>query len=489
MTMDDESKRLAHMFARTKKQLFVAFYSHSMRKQICSVLLSAHIRFCLLTGIDASLLHSLHNNGNCTIIDLKDDVSRIKPYILPHAESMLDKSDAAPSVDNDDAVIWYRVHNCDPYIGMYDLFYLDAVLLHKLILSDFILNDKYIIPIFSARPTYRLSNSSVFQNRAAMIILGDGIGDFFILLPLLRRLIRRLEQNGRQIFLLLAENCLVKSIINCFFPSIRYVYVPDWHHLSLYHRWCLLSGLFADVFNLQLNGTTSRHFANHMHAYEIFKKQTGIHEPIDFDEVASWFRHVITTSTQTSEKRRINSLMEGQEDFIALQVWTGPLDKDNPRAADPHMAYELCRLCQHAGYRLANTTPYPTGRYTLPGCIQTDGLSLMGALYLVSHARMFMGIDSCMGHAASLLGIGSVTLWSRYQSPLEIYAQKLIISFRPLRNNISIVPDPPDTPIDASLVFDVVNKMMHKKIPLCDSMTYEDSQKKQGVFYSVRVKQ
>ena len=91
---------------------------------------------------------------------------------------MLDKSDAAPSVDNDDAVIWYRVHNCDPYIGMYDLFYLDAVLLHKLILSDFILNDKYIIPIFSARPTYRLSNSSVFQNRAAMIILGDGIGDF-----------------------------------------------------------------------------------------------------------------------------------------------------------------------------------------------------------------------------------------------------------------------------------------------------------------------
>lgn len=203
--MDDESKRLAHMFARTKKQLFVAFYSHSMRKQICSVLLSAHIRFCLLTGIDASLLHSLHNNGNCTIIDLKDDVSRIKPYILPHAESMLDKSDAAPSVDNDDAVIWYRVHNCDPYIGMYDLFYLDAVLLHKLILSDFILNDKYIIPIFSARPTYRLSNSSVFQNRAAMIILGDGIGDFFILLPLLRRLIRRLEQNGRQIFLLLAE--------------------------------------------------------------------------------------------------------------------------------------------------------------------------------------------------------------------------------------------------------------------------------------------
>ena len=94
-----------------------------------------------------------------------------------------------------------------------------------------------------------------------------------------------------------------------------------------------------------------------------------------------------------------------------------------------------------------------------------------------------------MGHAASLLGIGSVTLWSRYQSPLEIYAQNLFISFRPLRNNISIVPDPPDTPIDASLVFDVVNKMMHKKIPLCDSMTYEDSQKKQGVFYSVRVKQ
>jgi ADP-heptose:LPS heptosyltransferase len=111
-------------------------------------------------------------------------------------------------------------------------------------------------------------------------------------------------------------------------------------------------------------------------------------------------------------------------------------------------------------------------------------MSVYSYVYAISKLKFVVSIDSSSGHIASFYNIPSLTLWGK-TTPVK-YTDNLIIGFRPLRNNFSIVSKSEKIEnITGEFVYETLKKLLENNFNNPDKIiTYQDSLDDYNIVYT-----
>lgn len=373
-------------------------------------------------------------------------------------------------LENTYGLIYCCAETTDGVLTLYNFIFLEKLLPAGFFFYDISFNNNSIYLNFTNQ--YKKPRLQT-KRKVVALFIGDGIGDFFIINTLLHNFI--ISNNDFEYHIITYQSCLAKNIINQFYDDIKTYVLNDRAYLEIYYKYFLRSSLYYKSYNIVLNNTRFMRYINEKHIYDIYCQQLGYKSCIYYDD-HEWLLLKIKNCITEKEKEYVDNVLlfenKGQLK-IGFQFWTGPIDQSNPRCWDKENVENFIQLCKNK-YKLINLTPYPnTYSIDIP---DAQSLHIMGLLYLISQLDLIIAIDSLTGHAASMLGVPSITLWSSFQTPLRVFNEDANISIRVLRNNISIVPQHGIESIKA----DFLNAFIDHKYPQNNKtnpnwITYKDT--------------
>lgn len=155
------------------------------------------------------------------------------------------------------------------------------------------------------------------------------------------------------------------------------------------------------------------------------------------------------------ERKQANKLL------IGVQFKTDSIERSWPL----HYAEEFIMLCQHQGYEVINLAPLDLKQQ---GYYDVSHLEVVELFSVINELDAVVGIDSCCGHIAGVLGKPNLTLWGN-QKPDQVTLghQSRKVSFRTLSMNYSLVPqDRNIATIKPSLVVECLQDILNQRILL-----------------------
>ena len=371
--------------------------------------------------------------------------------------------------ENTYGLIYCQTETTDNVLSLYDFIFLEKMLPINFFYFDIFFYNNSIYLSF----TNQYKKPCLQRKRKVVaLFIGDGIGDFFILNTLLHNFI--ISNNDYEYHIITYKTCSAINIIHQFYNEIKIYELNDRAYLEIYYKYLLRSSLYCKCYNIIINNTRFMKYINEKHIYDVYCQQLGYNSGIYYDDY-EWIMSKIENCIPEKEKRYVDVLLSKNEgsNKIGFQFWTGPINQANSRCWDKQNVENFIRLCKNK-YQLFNLTPYPNiYAIDIP---DAQSLSIMGLLYLISKLDMIISIDSLTGHAAAMLGIPSITLWSSFQTPLCVFNEGTNVSIRVLRNNISIVPQHGIESINADILYDIIdNRYPQKNKTDPNWITYKDS--------------
>lgn len=208
------------------------------------------------------------------------------------------------------------------------------------------------------------------------------------------------------------------------------------------------------------------------HATEIWTRSLGTTEvPLFLDR-----SQVLISTMPQHVQYKLKELRSQGSPLIGFQFHTG----DKMRSWPTEHARKFAELCTAKGYIVLNLTPHPHMEIT-ELTVDVSFLQVTEMVQLIAHLDAVVGIDSCCGHIAGVLGIPNLTLWGLnypYASnPLG--EETCYVGFRPVRMNYSLVPKNTDsTNVSPELAFSRLIDILDGEIQLKDErITTEETMK------------
>ncbi|MHB8130952.1 MAG: glycosyltransferase family 9 protein [Mobilitalea sp.] len=270
------------------------------------------------------------------------------------------------------------------------------------------------------------------KEKPVCVFLGYGIGDFFITSSFWYELVNKYKK----ITIILGKNLISKDIFLTLFGDKCEIYeVQDYMVLEKMYKMFVDSGKFSKCYNVLF--TIYKRADIFQHYYHMFADQLYDIEVDDAYKCIGDVHDKFTGLLTVEEKNTISLIKNRTTLKIGIQFYTdGPHNWRCWGAENVQRFIELCIANNLDPYIL---TPYPKDKYELTSITDVSNLSIYSIACLIPELDYVVGIDSCCGHIASAFNIPTVTLWSR-QDPVYLDYDHIKLSFRPLRNNYSLVP-------------------------------------------------
>ncbi len=197
-------------------------------------------------------------------------------------------------------------------------------------------------------------------------------------------------------------------------------------------------------------------------AFEITNKQYAI--STDSHTIFQFFRQnfVLPTSHVLTDFKKKFRYVIGFQRCSATQP-KGITCKELP----PDVAQEFLYLCRKNQVGVVNLEPFDS--YKEQYDLDVSAMEVPQILPLMTELDLFVGIDSCFGHAAALLDVPSVTAFVTTHA-LYQYAEKY---FMPISRNYSLFPVDYIT-IKGKKLFQVVWDILTGRRQLCRDFTPQD---------------
>lgn len=215
------------------------------------------------------------------------------------------------------------------------------------------------------------------------------------------------------------------------------------------------------------------------HSYDVWVKRLNI----NIDDVYKYsdvLKNIILENISAQEKDYIDNLLEGKQ-YIGFQFFTGNQQEYYERVWDEENVMSFMKICQKNSVNVIILTPHPYK--DLSDYLNLPEMSIYSYAYAVSKLKFVVSIDSSSGHIASFYNIPSLTLWGK-TTPIKTTGD-IIIGFRPLRNNFSIVSKSENIKnIKAEFVYEVLQNLLNNNVNDPHKIiTYQDSIDNYNIIY------
>ncbi len=317
-----------------------------------------------------------------------------------------------------------------------------------------------------------------FCNNQKVLLLFGGIGDLFITFSIIQEYI--LKNFDKEIYVAnkskYANDCNKKLdfIIESFtIKKLKKLTLVNFNDYFWKYYTEVINDV-ASIFNKEKDSS------NHM-AF-LYSRFLLNYEYIDFFKYNSILNSYLLNSVEQDELIYINGIISSNMPNVGIQYFTGnKIDNDNweimlGRKWDTENVVNFFSLCKEKNINLISLNSDTFDSTLEKYC--TQKLSIAGYALLISKMNLVIGVDSSAGHIASFYDIPSITLWGK-GTPINFWSNnKYHLGYRPLRNNLSLVPVNHDiSSITANLLMEKVidiltNKFVFKK----DLITYRDTQ-------------
>lgn len=323
------------------------------------------------------------------------------------------------------------------------------------------------------------------DNTIAIIIDDAGYGDSALLLPLLRGFVKTQHLAGNPVALLhMRERSY--SIHSRFIPEAEHVRY-QWFNLDnplmgelLYNQFVEM-GTYEKCYNfIYSNFTVSKH----CHAYELAAQVLG-YEGKDMNSLYSQGDY--PDCTPFDSLSLLSSMKESGSALIGFQYFTDT-DKHiqsrfqtTTKCWSPQKAQEFVDLCNNSGLTVINLS---RTEVELQGVLDFSHLKVHEMFGIVKNLDAMVGIDSCFGHIAAVLGTKNITVWGcNYPDRFLDGNPDYDISYRPIRLNYSIADRNTDIEnISASLVHQRLMDLLADQLAVKQEViTYQDTLNNVGV--------
>ena len=263
-----------------------------------------------------------------------------------------------------------------------------------------------------------------------------GIGDYMMFFSIFCEYFK--NENPEKLFIATYENRKNENqILDVFFPEIRRMYFDNENLFNYYMRFTNTKKLKSLFFTL-INGLNHKKTDKGFHITDLFLGDFGLDRSFDKHKYNDIFIQRILGGLDRTEKCYIDELL-GEKRYVGLQFFTGTYDSDydiwmtdpSRNWAEEHIK-EFVDLCNKNGISIVMYGKSPYNNFE---CKVIEGLSTIGFIYSISKLSMTVGIDSSVGHIASMYDVPNITIWGR-QTPYDL--DGLPCSFRTLSRNVSI---------------------------------------------------
>ncbi|WDF52844.1 glycosyltransferase family 9 protein [Paenibacillus sp. KACC 21273] len=300
----------------------------------------------------------------------------------------------------------------------------------------------------------RKNNINRTSTKKVALTLGwPGYGDSIMMFQSIQKFINRSRDNGYTVDIITNHrgpyNVLKEFLRDC---SILIMNIHPTHYLF---EMVLQSGQYLEVYQ---NSVLWFENIKPQHATEIWTKSLNIHENPTF---SSSFE---MPSIPEKVGETLQNLKHDGRVLIGIQFYTG----DDKRSWSSDLSKKFIKLCLEKKYAVINLAP-SSSREITDLTYDVSHIKVTELVPLISQLDLVVGIDSCCGHIAGVLGVPNITLWGlNYPfSSNPLGTETCHVGFRPVRMNYSIVPvSTLIDEIDPIFVFEKVENILDGKINL-----------------------
>ncbi|MNW37823.1 hypothetical protein D3C74_148760 [compost metagenome] len=310
-------------------------------------------------------------------------------------------------------------------------------------------------------------------NNVAVTMMCCGYGDLALILNQLQLFIDDRSQLGKTIHIIAPTSNVHLFLHRCLTKCE--VILRDFSHNIRSHEAILNSGLYEEVYHLPaplINDGSSRHML------DIWSISLGYSMPSE-SRMNNRLLDLKLSYDIDTKLQRLKQEIEPKP-IIGFQFYTS---SDEMRSWQYGRVQEFVSLCKDR-YNLICLTPHPYGE--IDGLEDFSDVGIVELFPLIRQLDAFVGIDSCSGHIAGILGIPNLTLWGLidpYRFFATAYSENYPISFRTFSMNYSLVPrDGVLENISGDLVFQRLQQIMNHEIKLKKQrITIEDTIMQNGI--------
>ena len=205
------------------------------------------------------------------------------------------------------------------------------------------------------------------------------------------------------------------------------------------YRYFIHTGQFSKCYNFIFNDY--KVLGRYCHYYDLAAEQLYDIDISDPFVYADYINDVLYEKIDPQEKNIINNILNSHKKLIGIHYETyesGHGELGNKRFWNKaHVCTLINKATDDIEYVLLNDSEDSSSLFNNIKSIA--GLSTCATVFLISKLDYVIGIDGYCGHIAALFNIPSITLWNK-QTPTHLSYDEVMLSFRVMRNNISVVP-------------------------------------------------
>ncbi len=270
-----------------------------------------------------------------------------------------------------------------------------------------------------------------------------GIGDYLIAVPVLQYAFNNGLIHGC-IFMKEGPQNVVRDIITCFIPSMRFV------NMDIIFIEEIISLLQFDLLKSKLS-----FFEKLCSDLSCAVGQEIIPKAV-FQEFKS-LPYSTSVFVENIKKQTCCSYVIGFQRVSKTQNEFGQIAKE----WSWENTERFLKMCLDNGIYVVNFEPSDKYRNRYPFCL--GGMTIKEITSIIKEFDAFVGIDSCFGHLCAISNVPNLIMMQRNSVGFELAAERFI----PLANNITLFPDSfKEERITADIVFDHLYDILHNKAPL-----------------------
>lgn len=309
---------------------------------------------------------------------------------------------------------------------------------------------------------------------AVLICEGIGSGDFCMMYSYINEFIKREKKAGKEIHIITVKNSGLYNLLNiytkeCKILGSQYNYI----HPRFYET-ILKSGTYSECYCISM--IPFRFPKKLYHIADIWSMELDIDKDFDFFKFADASHLTSDDLLSETGKAFIGEVLQMKRPIIGLQLHTDSYGNEAKNWSYGNIR-EFAVLCKNKGFTLLNLTPHHYG--DINGLIEASFLKKHELFHLISKLNAVIGVDSCCGHMAALLGVANITVWGRQfpdiVNPHDSYP--ILRSFRTMRLNYSITSKSLNAAdIRPEILFKCLNDILTGEIVLKkDKITIEET--------------
>lgn len=360
------------------------------------------------------------------------------------------------------AIFFTKADTDDWNLKKYEYFLLFEKLNTSFYVDNIILHNNSIITVSYTNQKKKVELISQDRNKSVCVFINYGLDGFFMTFSILYELIKK--YNNVKVILL--EDIGIKDLLEKLFNDKIEIYEIRNHMvLEKIYRHFIFSGKFMKCYNALFNDYKT--LGGFWHYYDLFSAQLyDIHIDNPYQYVDE-LKNMLFSMTDKKEKEYVESIVENTRTKVGLQFWTydvGVGDLCDKRCWNQSNVQQLIDDEQEVEFYIL--APYPKDKYVFNGVVDTSNLSLPSIILLLSKLDYVIAIDSYCGHIAACFNIPTITIWNK-QTPTRLSYEAISLSFRVMRNNVSVVPkDGNINNISGKMICTILNSCMNNEISM-----------------------